>query len=53
MRCVTISDTAGHCKVEIPATHCCMGDVVDIGDRVPDSSGRREKGVKTTEWRCM
>ena len=45
MRCVTIScaDTAGQCKVEIPATHYCMGDVVDIGDGVPDSSDEREK----------
>ena len=24
-------------------TQCCMGDVVDIGDGVPDSSGKREK----------
>ena len=54
MRCVTISwaDTAGHCKVEIPATHYCMRDVVDIGDGVPDSSGKRERN-RCQRLSCM
>ena len=45
MRCVSISwvDITGHCKVEIPVTHCCVIDLVDVGDRVPGSSGKREK----------
>ena len=45
MRCVSISwgDTTGHCKVEIPVTHCCMIDLADVGDRVPGSSGKRVK----------
>ena len=45
MRCVSIScvDATGHCKVEIPVTHCCVIDFSDVGDRVPGSSGKREE----------
>ena len=47
MRCVSISwvGTTGHCKVEIPVTHCCVIDLPDVDDtdRVPGSSGKREK----------
>ena len=57
MRCVSIScvDTTGHCKVEIPVTHCCVIDFSDVGDRVPGSSGKREenRGGNTTQLRCM
>ena len=30
-------------------TQCCMIDVVDIGDGVPDSSGKREK-ISVNDW---
>ena len=34
-------------------THCCVIDLADVGDRVPGSSGKREKNRWKVRLECV